>query len=311
MSPGSPPTRRGERGRRSPPLPAARHMALCCFSSPAPPGLSPLRHRPGAPSGQLLSCLLPPAARVEWDGPAWPAAPSSPGPQVGLGWRGAVAVLQCEPPWPSEVLHVPAYLFFFYIGIFSFIVFFFFFPEQFFAASRIGWRRGGYFGAVLCGELHLLLHCRPKLGELVKPVLSNHFRGQVREEKQTLGREVASLIKARAGPSCGPCGREKVSGCLAEAGCGSGMCRAGCALPASSCGSGPAAPRVRKTCAVVCAETQGCFPAREQGAAAKEAPQPAPFATTREGLCSSLHTRLGPHRVRLCREQATNRPHKT
>lgn len=46
---------------------------------------------------------------------------------------------------------------------------------------------------------------------------------------------------------------------LAEAARGSGMCRAGCALPARSCGSGRAAPWVCKTCAVVCAEAQRCF----------------------------------------------------
>lgn len=308
MSPGSPPTRRGERGRRSPPLVTWLFVVFL---------LLPLLGFPPSAIAQALrrgSCC-PASSRLQlgWNGMARPGLQRPARRARRWGWAGAEPLPCCSASLhgrPRCYMCLPIF-FFFNIGIFSFIVFFFFFPEQFFAASRIGWRRGGYFGAVLCGELHLLLHCRPKLGELVKPVLSNHFRGQVREEKQTLGREVASLIKARAGPSCGPCGREKVSGCLAEAGCGSGMCRAGCALPASSCGSGPAAPRVRKTCAVVCAETQGCFPAREQGAAAKEAPQPAPFATTREGLCSSFHTRLGPHRVRLCREQATNRPHKT
>lgn len=69
----------------------------------------------------------------------------------------------------------------------------------------------------------------------------------------------------------------------------------------SSCGSAPAAPWVCTTCAVVCAEAQGCFPAREQGAAAKEAPQPAPFATTAL-IAPFLAPPLAPHRVRLCVE---------
>lgn len=76
----------------------------------------------------------------------------------------------------------------------------------------------------------------------------------------------------------------------------------------SSCGSAPAAPWVCTTCAVVCAEAQGCFPAREKGAAAKEAPQPAPFATT-AFIAPFLAPPLAPHRVRLYVEN--NRPHKT
>ncbi|XP_054075763.1 uncharacterized protein LOC128917141 [Rissa tridactyla] len=118
----------------------------------------PIRHRPAAPLGQRLPCLLPPGLQRRA-----PRARSR-------GWAGAepAAVLQCEPPWPSEVLHV---LFFFFPPYF---LPFFFFSRADFPAARFGWRRGG-FGAsqafVLCGELHLVLHCRPRLE--VKSILAS------------------------------------------------------------------------------------------------------------------------------------------
>lgn len=83
------------------------------------------------------------------------------------------------------------------------------------------------------------------------------------------------------------------------------MCGAGCALPARSCGSGPAVGLVRPVLWYV-PRFRGVCPAREQGAAAKEAPQPAPFATTR-GLTLSISGSplvVPCHRLRLCRESS-------
>lgn len=160
-------------GGARPPLPAARHMALCCFPS-APPGLPPpsaiarpLRWGSGCPASSRPACSA-----------------DLPGPAAGAGL--APSRLPCCSASRHGRLRCYMCFFFFFPPYF---LPFFFFSRADFPAARFGWRRGG-FGAsqafVLCGELHLVLHCRPRLGELGKPGLSNHFRGQDREEKQTL-----------------------------------------------------------------------------------------------------------------------------
>lgn len=87
---------------------------------------------------------------------------------------------------------------------------------------------------------------------------------------------------------------------------------AACAGLAAPCPQFPAAPWVCTTCALVCAEAQGCFPARKAGCCRERGTAARAF---RNNCAHRSIPRYPPLALltgsgSLCREQATNRPHK-
>ncbi|KAM9526461.1 uncharacterized protein ACIB01_014936 isoform 2-T2 [Guaruba guarouba] len=188
------------------PLPAARHMLLCCFPCLAPPGLSP--PSPSLRRGSRCPASTRPPARSR-GGVARPAAPSSPGPQP--GWAGAepAAVLQCEPPWPPEVSMCLFPIFFFFPS--PFFLFFFFSLEQIFLQFALGGGVGVVSelhkpGYALCEELHLVLHCKPKLDELGKAWLEQPLQRAGQGGKANTYREVASPVRLEQDRPADPVG---------------------------------------------------------------------------------------------------------
>ncbi|XP_061866246.1 uncharacterized protein LOC133627096 isoform X2 [Colius striatus] len=131
-------------GGARPPVPAARHMALCCFLSPAPPGPSPPPPSPSRSVGVVAA--RPPPARA-WGGMARPGRPAAP---ICAGPHGlARSRLLCCSASRHGRLRLSC-------------------SSLWVEAWGLFW---SFTSFVLSGKLYLVLHCRPKLE--VKSILAS------------------------------------------------------------------------------------------------------------------------------------------
>ncbi|XP_061866245.1 uncharacterized protein LOC133627096 isoform X1 [Colius striatus] len=161
-------------GGARPPVPAARHMALCCFLSPAPPGPSPPPPSPSRSVGVVAA--RPPPARA-WGGMARPGRPAAP---ICAGPHGLARsrLLCCSASRHGRLRCYMCLGFFFFLLFFFFLNLFLSFPVLFpsrLSCSSLWVEAWGLFWSftsfVLSGKLYLVLHCRPKLE--VKSILAS------------------------------------------------------------------------------------------------------------------------------------------